>query len=117
MPSGSGAGTTYNNGVVISDDANTPNGSWSFYNSSAADSHISANLLVGTNSNPGGHKVNVSGSVNATSVHASGVDLGWVAPPASATATGTAGQKAYDATYLYVCVAANTWRRVALAAW
>ncbi len=117
MPSGTGGGTTVNNGVIISDTANTPNGSWSFYNSSVANSHISANLLVGTTSNPAGHKVNVNGSVNATNVLAGGVDLGWVSPPASATAAGTAGQKAYDANYLYVCTATNTWRRVALAAW
>lgn len=37
--------------------------------------------------------------------------------PASATATGTAGQIAADASYLYVCVATNTWRRVAISAW
>lgn len=37
--------------------------------------------------------------------------------PTSATATGTAGQIAADASYLYVCVATNTWRRVALTTW
>lgn len=41
----------------------------------------------------------------------------WVAAPASKTATGTAGQMAYDANYLYICVAANTWRRSTLAQW
>lgn len=41
----------------------------------------------------------------------------WVTAPASATATGTAGQKAYDASYFYICTATNTWRRVAIAAW
>lgn len=41
----------------------------------------------------------------------------WAAVPASATAAGTAGARAYDASWLYVCVAANTWRRVALGAW
>lgn len=41
----------------------------------------------------------------------------WVAAPASKTATGTVGQLAYDANYLYICVAANTWRRSALAQW
>lgn len=30
------------------------------------------------------------------------------------TATGTAGQLSYDSTYLYICIATNTWRRVAL---
>jgi hypothetical protein len=37
--------------------------------------------------------------------------------PASASATGTQGQIAWDANYLYVCTATNTWKRVALATW
>lgn len=37
--------------------------------------------------------------------------------PASATAQGTVGQVAADASYFYVCVAANTWRRAALTVW
>ena len=39
------------------------------------------------------------------------------AVPASAAATGTAGQIAYDAQFLYVCIAANTWVRAALDTW
>lgn len=35
----------------------------------------------------------------------------------TATATGTKGQLAYDNTYLYICVATNTWIRVARTAW
>lgn len=41
----------------------------------------------------------------------------WTTVPASATATGTAGQLAYASGYLYVCVATNTWKRVALSSW
>lgn len=41
----------------------------------------------------------------------------WVTVPASSTAPGTAGNIAYDANYFYVCVAANTWRRVAINDW
>jgi hypothetical protein len=37
--------------------------------------------------------------------------------PASAAATGSEGQLAWDADYIYVCVAANTWKRVAIATW
>jgi hypothetical protein len=37
--------------------------------------------------------------------------------PSSATATGTQGQIAWDANYMYVCTATNTWKRVALATW
>jgi hypothetical protein len=34
--------------------------------------------------------------------------------PAAADASGTAGQIASDGTYLYLCVATNSWKRVPL---
>lgn len=37
--------------------------------------------------------------------------------PASATATGTEGDIVWDADYIYVCVATDTWKRVAIATW
>lgn len=37
--------------------------------------------------------------------------------PASAEAAGTAGEIAWDSNYFYVCVAANTWKRTAIATW
>jgi hypothetical protein len=37
--------------------------------------------------------------------------------PASATAAGNQGDICWDASYVYVCVAANLWRRSALSAW
>ncbi len=37
--------------------------------------------------------------------------------PASATAAGNAGDFCWDASYLYICTATNTWRRVAHATW
>jgi hypothetical protein len=40
-----------------------------------------------------------------------------VSVPATATSSGTAGQIAYDTSFLYVCVATNTWRRVAIGTW
>jgi hypothetical protein len=43
----------------------------------------------------------------------------WVAIPATQVSPGTPGQMAYDAVnnFLYVCVAANSWRRTAIAGW
>lgn len=38
------------------------------------------------------------------------------APPASSASTGTAGQLIATTSFLYVCVATDTWRRVAIAA-
>lgn len=37
--------------------------------------------------------------------------------PATAASTGTAGQIAYDGSWLYVCVATDTWLRAAIATW
>lgn len=37
--------------------------------------------------------------------------------PASASADGVVGQYSVDSNYLYMCVAANTWKRVALESW
>lgn len=47
--------------------------------------------------------------------HESGIVA--VTAPASATATGTPGQIAYDASYIYICVAENTWIRASAATW
>jgi len=37
--------------------------------------------------------------------------------PSSASDTGDAGDICWDSNYLYVCVAANTWKRAALSSW
>ncbi len=39
------------------------------------------------------------------------------AAPASASATGTAGEVRYDSGFIYVCVATDTWVRAALTSW
>lgn len=63
----------------------------------------------------------VGTSVSAASIvgvghsHSQYVPAGSV--PASASAAGVAGQFAYDSSYIYVCVATDTWERAALATW
>jgi hypothetical protein len=37
--------------------------------------------------------------------------------PASSTATGTKGEVKYDASYVYICIATNSWIRITRAAW
>ena len=62
-------------------------------------------------------------TINANALYESGVAIStkympiWVAAPSTATSSGTAGQMAFDSGFFYVCVATNTWRRVAIAAW
>jgi hypothetical protein len=50
---------------------------------------------------------------------AGGSGLSWSSVPASATASGTAGEIAYDNAngFFYVATAANTWKRAALSSW
>ena len=50
-------------------------------------------------------------------VAASGSGLSWSSAPASATATGTAGQIAYDGSYFYLASATNAWLRAAMSPW
>lgn len=44
-------------------------------------------------------------------------DVVTVPVPASATAVGAVGDIAADASYLYICTAVNTWKRVAISTW
>ena len=37
--------------------------------------------------------------------------------PAATGSTGTAGDIRYDANYIYICTATNTWKRAAIATW
>jgi len=61
-------------------------------------------------------RANHTGTQLATTI--SDLDTaGWVTPPATATSAGTAGQRAYEPGYLYICVNTNTWERVATATW
>lgn len=37
--------------------------------------------------------------------------------PANSTASGVAGTVRYDSSYIYICVASNTWKRAAISTW
>lgn len=65
-------------------------------------------VYVGSGTVPEGYNVQIDPDGDVANV---------VDAPASATATGTIGQTAYDTNYFYVCVATNTWKRVALSTW
>jgi hypothetical protein len=67
----------------------------------------SGNLLIGT-STPGASKLVVNDD---------SIQINTAKTPASASATGTTGQIAWDASFVYVCTATDTWKRAALATW
>jgi hypothetical protein len=56
---------------------------------------------------------------SGTGLHCAGSTfrLGTARTPASSTATGNTGEICWDASYLYVCVNTNTWRRIAHSTW
>jgi len=77
----------------------------------------SATTTVQTDS----HSLKFTGNVNlATAGGNNGevtVNIAAATAPATATSTGLTGEIAYDADYVYVCVATNTWKRAAIATW
>ena len=86
------------------------------------------NLTLNTNSgtNSGsivinqGANANISITPNGTGKVILGTDVVNVSEtktPASAAATGTTGDIAWDADYIYVCTATDTWKRAAISTW
>lgn len=45
------------------------------------------------------------------------IGAGTASVPATAASAGVAGTIAYDASYVYVCIAADTWKRVPITTW
>jgi hypothetical protein len=68
----------------------------------------SGRLLVGTSSDSGGALLQVNGNR---------IRIATANTPASAGATGATGEIAWDADYIYVCTATNTWKRTAISTW
>ena len=69
---------------------------------------ISGRLLVGGSVDSGGALLQVFDDR---------IRIGTAKTPASAGATGTAGEICWDANYIYVCTATNTWKRTAISTW
>lgn len=56
-------------------------------------------------------------SVRTVNVNIFAANLVTNSVPADAVANGTPGTIRYSNTYLYICVATNTWKRVAISSW
>jgi len=63
-----------------------------------------------------GNTSNLSMTVNTVTCNNS-LTISNTRTPSSASASGTKGTIAWDANYIYVCVANNTWKRAALTTW
>lgn len=67
--------------------------------------------------NNGNLGIGTTSPTNLLDVNSNSIRLRTARTPASATATGNAGEICWDASYIYVCTATNTWRRAALSSW
>jgi hypothetical protein len=70
--------------------------------------HTSGGVSYGNTTDPGAGNIILNGNQ---------IIIGTAQTPASATAAGTAGTICWDANYIYVCTATNTWKRTAISTW
>jgi hypothetical protein len=89
----------------------------------------SNSIVVGADAIGDGANTTVIGtsSTTQTKLHGTATSVGIISgdrvrvvnskTPASSSDTGTAGDICWDSSYIYICTATNTWRRVAHATW
>ena len=95
------AGNTASGGVA---------NSWYVYDQGAS----AVRFLIDTTGNVG---IGTSSPTAKLDVNSDTVRVRTAKTPASATAAGNAGDICWDSSYVYVCVATNTWKRAAIATW
>lgn len=61
--------------------------------------------------------IGVVSPTHALDVNANSIRVRTARTPTSATDTGSQGEHAWDANYIYICTATNTWKRVAISTW
>jgi hypothetical protein len=88
---------------------------WGIYQAGASENNYLAGALrIGTTSAAGSEVLRVNGLIHSDS---DSIIVDTAKTPATAAATGTTGQIAWDASYIYVCTATDTWKRSAIATW
>lgn len=79
---------------------------------------MGGNLLNGVSTITGsGITITFNTDLAVPDISISGALIKASSPPSTATDTGVIGQIEWDSSYIYVCVSANTWKRVAIATW
>jgi len=77
----------------------------------------SATYPISLNPNGGNVGIGTTSPTTLLDVSADTIRVRTARTPASASATGATGEICWDANYIYVCTAANTWKRTAIATW
>jgi hypothetical protein len=100
--------------VTGSSDISNYQGYMTFSTMGSAGGTISERMRIDSSGNVG---IGTSSPTAKLDVSSDVIRLRTAKTPASASATGNAGDIAWDSSYIYVCVATNTWKRVAIATW
>jgi hypothetical protein len=61
--------------------------------------------------------IGTSAPTHKLDINSDSIRLRAAKTPLSAAAAGAAGQICWDSSYIYICVATNTWKRVAISTW
>jgi|GEM_PF-1796364 len=61
--------------------------------------------------------INTTSPTEALDIDSDAIRIRTASTPASATAAGAVGEIRWDASYMYICTATNTWKRSAIATW
>jgi hypothetical protein len=117
LTGGTANGLVYLNGsaVMVSSSSLTFNGSTLAVGGTISETVSSTQYLVASQYDVGiaPNKIPLNQYLGALAYRANAM----VPAPASATAVGNTGDIAMDSSYFYVCIAPNTWKRVAIATW
>jgi hypothetical protein len=100
---------------AISEDT-TPDTALTFGTRSATGGGVDANERMRITS-AGNVGIGTNSPTNPLDVNADSVRIRTAQTPATSGAAGNQGEIAWDANYIYVCTATNTWKRVAIATW
>jgi len=71
-------------------------------------------MFVANNGNIG---IGTSAPTQVLDINSNGIRIELPKTPASSSAACNQGDMSWDASYVYVCVAANSWKRAALSSW
>lgn len=105
-------GSVPSNGVFLA--TYTTGGTITIGRGNSAGSPNSADVFIAADGKVG---INAADPQVAFDVNGNSMRLRTAKTPSSASDTGVAGQIAWDANYVYVCTATNTWKRTAITTW
>lgn len=92
----------------------TSSGDFTWRNDGAA---VGMTWDASANTNAGGLGIGTGTPTEQLDLSGDAIRIRAAQTPASAAATGDAGMLCWDASYIYVCTATNTWKRAAIATW